>query len=370
MDLPIIENKGRGGSMSIFSKDTPDIMSVYFNHNVWKMKWGDVVPDMPLDVQLEMINRCNLLCDSCPIHKNSRDRSLLSWDVLRRMVDESVDEGVCYFTICGIGEAGLHPDLFRFFRYVRGKDVKPKGMRTLSMMPTVLISNVVWSEQQVQECVENPPDLLSASVAGLLDEEIIERRKPLNLEQFYENLKYIYDNRKVRREEDGGLSPVIHLSTHIYPQEMESRKDDIEAFKEKWFRVCDSVVIKPTMLDEHHLELAEFSENDKIAYTNISATHFERTAPCMETSRRLSVNSDGDVWCGHHNSEDFGELLGNVYSQSLRDIWHSDVMNEFRKETRAGLFTRKGCKMCGGEIRDVHREPPKEREEEIIFGAW
>ena len=369
--LPVVETKGRGNSMSIFSKDgCRDIMFVYFNHPVWKMKWGQSIPDMPLDVQLELVNRCNLKCDACPIHKNSRQRSILTWDVLKRIADEIARESICYITIFGIGAAALHPDLFRFLRYVRDLDVVPKGMRSLSMIPTVLISNVAWTDQQVENCINHPPDLLSASLAGLTDEEIIARRSPIDLSRFYNNLKSIHDSRFVKRGGDGGVSPTIHLSTHIYPHEMESRKEEIEAFKRKWFRVCDSIVIKPTMLDEHHLEFVEFSKSSSLSYTEISSSHFERTAPCMETSRRLSLNSDGDVWCGHHNSEDFGELLGNVYSQTLREIWHSEVMNDFRKEIRAGIFNRKCCKMCGGEIRDFHRTAPKELEPQIQFGGW
>jgi radical SAM protein with 4Fe4S-binding SPASM domain len=367
--LPILESKGRGDSMSIFSKDVPDIMSVYFQHPVWKMKPGETIPDMPLDVQLELINRCNLKCDACPIHKNSRNRTLLSWDVLKKIADEIAKESICYVTICGIGEAALHPDLFKFTRYIRDLEVVPNGMRKLSMIPTVLISNVMWTKNQVNDCIMNPPDLLSASVAGLSDKEIVERRSPIDILGFYENLKYIHDNRHVIRKEDGGISPNIHISTHIYPHEMETRKEEIEIFKEKWLKVCDSVVIKPTMLDQHHLEFDEFMKPSNLQYTDITTTKFERTAPCLETSRRLSVNSDGDIWCGHHNSEDFGDLLGNVYDNSLRDIWHSETMNDFRKEVRAGIFNREGCKSCGGEIRDFHRSV-QEMESEIKFGAW
>jgi MoaA/NifB/PqqE/SkfB family radical SAM enzyme len=350
-----------------------DITRTYFDHPAWRMQWGDPVPDMPLDVQLEFINRCNLACTACPINHQVRKKSSLTWDLLKRIADEAADEGVCYFTVCGIGEASLHPDLFRFLRYVRDKNVQPRGMRKLSFMPTVLISNAMWSSKQVQECLENPPDLLSLSLAGLTDEEIIDRRRPINLEKFFSTVKNIYENRKVVRGADGGVSPIIHISTHIYPFEMEERVQEIEEFKKKWLGVSDVIVLKPTMVDQHHRDFDRFTSAevpDTLRYTNISAQHFQRTAPCMEVSRRLSLDSDGNVWCGHHNSEDFGTHLGNAYHQTLREIWHGEKMNDFRKQVRAGIFNRPGCKSCGGEIRDWHRDPPRTMEKELMFGGW
>ena len=115
-----MKTSGRAGSINIDIKDgTKDVTSLYFNHPVWKAKPTDPVPDMPLDVQIELVNRCNLACASCCINSNSRAKSKLSWDVLKSIVDQAADEGVCYFTICGIGEAILHPKLFDLLKDYR-----------------------------------------------------------------------------------------------------------------------------------------------------------------------------------------------------------------------------------------------------------
>src|SRR6266852_1035447 len=196
--MQTVVQTGRANAMTIISKNdcVKDITRVYFNHPAWLMKWGDPVPDMPLDVMVELVNRCNLSCEACPIHYLTRAESYLDWDTLRRIVDEAAEEGVCYFTVCGVGEAALHPDLFRLLRYIRDKQVMPKGLRTLSMMPSVLISNAMWSDKQVDECIEHPPDLLSVSLAGLTDEEIRSRRHPVNLERFWENVARDYRERR------------------------------------------------------------------------------------------------------------------------------------------------------------------------------
>ena len=358
---------GRANSMIIYQKeDVVDVSKLVFDHPAWKMGWKDPVPDMPLDVQIELVNQCNLHCEACPITHQKREVSHLEWETLKRIVDEAAEEGVFYFTICGIGEAALHPDCFRLLRYIRDKKVVAKGIRSIPFMPSIMISNAMWTKTQLEQCIENPPDLLSVSLAGLTDEEITKRRSPINLDRFYDNLAAVYKNRKVKRDVDGGVSPVIHVSTHIYPWEMEQRVEEIEKFKNKWFEIADAVVIKATMLDLHYKDYSNFIGS---SYVKLTASSYERTAPCFETSRRLSINSNGDVWCGHHNSEDFGNLLGNVKKMSLREVWHGNLMNAFRKQVRAGLFDRPGCKSCGEELRidDFNRTPPEKPEGSIKF---
>ena len=354
----VLASKGRGGSLLVYTREEKplDIMSTYFNHEVWSRSHGDPIPDMPLDVQLELVNRCNLTCEACPIHSLTRDRSLLPWGIMKNIVDEAARETVAYFTICGIGEASLHPNLFPLLRYIRSRRVEPRGLRALWMIPSVLISNLMWSANQVDECIAHPPDLLSVSLAGFRDEDIITRRGGIKLDQFREFLQKIYTERHVRRErEDGGLSPTIHVSTHVHPSEFADEELSGQ-FIESWLKFSDAVVIKPTMLDEHYTRYAAFQEGDPLSYDQISETSFTRTAPCMEVSRRLSISSDGEVWCGHHLAEDFGEPLGNINKQTLREIWHSEKLDQFRRETRAGIFNRKCCKTCGGELREFHRQ--------------
>lgn len=351
---------GRGGSMRIWTKEPlKDITAIYFNHEVWnRSPESGLVPDMPLDVQLELVNFCNLSCEACSSNYHTRKKSFLSWDVLNKIIYESAQEGVCYFTICGIGEASLHPDLFKLLRLIRDYNVVPKGLRQLTMMPSVLITNAVWNDYQLNECLKNPPDLLSCSLAGLTNNEIEERRCGLNIDRFYKIIHNIYNNRFVIRETDGGVLPIIHVSTHIFPHEIETRKQEISNFIQCWLEVSDAVIIKPTMISQHYNRYENFlpiSEEPNLNYTNITLNNFERSSPCMETSRRLAIDSDGNVWCGHHNSEDFGAYLGNVYQQSLREIWHGETMNNFRKEVRRGIFNRYSCKTCGGEIRDCYR---------------
>jgi radical SAM protein with 4Fe4S-binding SPASM domain len=111
------------------------------------------------------------------------------------------------------------------------------------------------------------------------------------------------------------------------------------------------------MLTPQFKDYSKFVDDDKkIGYVNITDHSYTRTLPCFETSRRLSVNSDGNVWCGHNLSESFGQFLGNIKDQSLYDIWNGKTMTEFRNKVRTGVFERLQCKECGEELRTSERK--------------
>jgi radical SAM protein with 4Fe4S-binding SPASM domain len=347
---------GRSRGMSIYLRhsDIRDITRRYFEHPIWRLEEKYEFPDMPLDIQLELINKCNLSCPACVINYANRKISILKWNTLKKIVDESARESVCYFTICGVGEAALSPYLFPLLGYIRRKKVEVKGLRQLNMLPSVLISNGIWSERQVNMCLQNPPDLVSFSLSGLTNKDICERRYPINLNRFRENVTRLFTSRKIRREIDGAILPIIHISTHIYPFEITERKKEVEHFIRNWLSISDAVVIKPTMINNKINKFENFlnSKFSNLQYINISENHYERTKPCFETSRRLSINSSGNVWCGHHNSEDSGSFLGNIEENTIREIWHGKKMQKFREEVRNGKFNNALCKKCGGEIRE------------------
>ena len=97
--------------------------------------------------------------------------------------------------------------------------------------------------------------------------------------------KRIHDHRNVVRGVDGGISPFIHISTHIYPHEIATRSDDIQRFKEKWFAVCDAVVIKPTLPNEDARELRRYKDGDPSE--QLRPTPGMTTFPIASTSGRL-----------------------------------------------------------------------------------
>ncbi|MGW8226006.1 MAG: radical SAM protein [Anaerolineales bacterium] len=80
-----------------------------------------MVKDLPTQLYIEVTNRCNSLCASCPLttdHFSSYEaKRHLAWDDFRRMVDQfpRLDRVVLH----GIGEPLLNKDLPRFVAYLK-----------------------------------------------------------------------------------------------------------------------------------------------------------------------------------------------------------------------------------------------------------
>lgn len=73
--------------------------------------------DIPVAAMLELTNRCHLRCRHCYIHAPS-DRSELSLDEYRRLLDQLADAGTLFLTVTG-GEPMIRPDFYDIMAYAR-----------------------------------------------------------------------------------------------------------------------------------------------------------------------------------------------------------------------------------------------------------
>lgn len=81
-----------------------------------------------------------------------------------------------------------------------------------------------------------------------------------------------------------------------------------------------------------------------------SATHYEDEQEwereyCAYPSVRLMVTASGQVLpcCVDWRAE---MVVGNVYEQSLKEIWNGEKITKLREELRAGKFSSKICQRC------------------------
>jgi MoaA/NifB/PqqE/SkfB family radical SAM enzyme len=80
-------------------------------------------PTLPTQVYIEVTNRCNSLCVSCPLTYDHflrfEPKHHLSWDQFRQVVDQlpQIERAVLH----GIGEPLLNPDLPRFIAHLKAR---------------------------------------------------------------------------------------------------------------------------------------------------------------------------------------------------------------------------------------------------------
>jgi MoaA/NifB/PqqE/SkfB family radical SAM enzyme len=95
-----------------------------------------IAPDLPRQVYIEVTNRCNSLCASCPLTYDHflpfEPKHHLTWPQFRRIVDQlpQIERAVLH----GIGEPLLNPQLPRFVA-----DLKERGAHVLFNTNAVLL---------------------------------------------------------------------------------------------------------------------------------------------------------------------------------------------------------------------------------------
>jgi MoaA/NifB/PqqE/SkfB family radical SAM enzyme len=76
----------------------------------------------PVCLYLEVTNRCNLLCETCPRTFEALEPPAdMSWDLFTRIVDQA--PGVTRAVLHGVGEPMLVPELPRMIRYLKARGV-------------------------------------------------------------------------------------------------------------------------------------------------------------------------------------------------------------------------------------------------------
>lgn len=74
----------------------------------------------PVCLYLEVTNRCNLLCETCPRTFEELEKPAdLSWELFTRIVDQVPN--IARVVLHGVGEPMLHKDLFKMVRYLKDR---------------------------------------------------------------------------------------------------------------------------------------------------------------------------------------------------------------------------------------------------------
>jgi MoaA/NifB/PqqE/SkfB family radical SAM enzyme len=81
---------------------------------------SDAATAPPVCLYLEVTNRCNLLCETCPrTFEELEPPADLSWELFTKIVDQVPD--IQRVVLHGVGEPMLHKDLFKMVRYLKDR---------------------------------------------------------------------------------------------------------------------------------------------------------------------------------------------------------------------------------------------------------
>ncbi|OIQ09840.1 coenzyme PQQ synthesis protein E [Moorella thermoacetica] len=277
----------------------------------------------PFIVDVEPTNWCNLNCLFCAQRIMTRPRGFMSMEIFKKIVDECAQYNTP-IRLIRWGEPLLHEQLFDFIAYAKQKNIYVH----------LTTNGLLLDRDKIMTLFKLRLDSIIFSMQGATEEEYKLMRNNNKYRDLENNIKLMLK----LREEYQFNRPWIHISTTI-TNEMQ---EEVNAFKNKWMGLVDSVGIGKTNLER--VALRENLARIK-PYLN-KQTIKKEYRPCTEVRQKLSINWNGDVTacCSDYDGT---LVLGNIKDKSLEEFWHSTKLDKIRYILdNNGFKELEPCNLC------------------------
>jgi radical SAM protein with 4Fe4S-binding SPASM domain len=266
----------------------------------------------PAHYKIELTNYCNLACVMCPHPSMEREVGYMRPEVFRKIIDEISPEAEFVY-LHHLGESLFHPRIGELIRYARDHRV-PCGLST---------NATYLDERKGRALLDAGIDLLIVSLDGASPESY-ERvrvggdfaRTVRNVERFFELV-----------ERTPGSRTRVAVQMIVLPE----TQPEIDAFAAKW---GDRVTIK----------IARDWAGQVVLPRGFGGGGFHKTLDaCRLLWTELTVLWDGDVVTCANVYEKIN-VLGNLATQPLEDVWNGPLMRELRRRHLADQV--RGIRVC------------------------
>jgi MoaA/NifB/PqqE/SkfB family radical SAM enzyme len=319
-------------------------------------------PPLPRSLYLETTSRCNSLCQTCILTFGGREPQRdLSWDEFRRVVDQfpALDRVLLH----GIGEPLLNRDLVRMVRHLKGRDAAVLfNSNALTLGPRLRRELVASGLDEFRVSLDATTPATYARVRGVDAYD----RVVANLEALARakreagvgrpRVSLWFTGLRDNIEEIAGLVPLaqrvgaggINLQRLVYnglglataEQSLYGRLQEREA-----------ALIRATAAAAGAAGI-DFSASGAAApEVSLTPSHEDRPwSACRRPWSLIYVTVHGNAlpcciapWITEHYE---GIILGNLYRQSLQEIWWGGRYVDFRSAIQTGA-PPEPCRGCG-----------------------
>ena len=303
--------------------------SPYKNFKLYRELWKktesyDLLTSFPLHLDIELSGVCNLKCDFCFQNGLIKEPlGLMKYSLFKKIIDEGTDKGLCAIKLQVRGESFLNPKLFECISYAKKKGVMDVQLTT---------NGTFLSEENINKILDSELDIIILSVDSNHESSYDKKYEKKSYSIVEQNIKRLLNIRNQKKQK----RPWVRLKTSVFENKMDvyqKAKNDIK----KSFSEADAIIISRI----HNLK------NDMPAYPDLFDNYIME--PCSYLMQRLTIFWNGDitVCCMDYNNQ---FQLGNIYNNSIEDIWMSDKLNRFRllhaNNKRKSMEICKNCHAC------------------------
>jgi len=291
------------------------------------VQWG-----YPVSISFEPTTSCNLRCPECPsgLRQFTRPTGMLQNDFFRKTIDE-IHRELLYLIFYFQGEPYLNPEFLEMVRYASSKKIY-----------TATSTNAHYlTEEVARKTVESGLDRLIISIDGTTQDVYQQYRVGGNLEKVLQGARNIV---KWKRELNSKTPFVFFQFLVVKPNEHQvneikqlAREVGVDEVRFKTAQVYEYET-DPNMLIPTLDKFSRYKKNTDGTYSpkNKLANH------CWKLQHANVITWDGLVVpCCF--DKDAMHQLGNLKTQSFKEIWHNDNYRQFRSEL---MRSRRNIDIC------------------------
>lgn len=265
--------------------------------------------EFPMMCVLSFVYPCNAECPHCPytnsnIRDEYKDQPYMSEETFKRIADEAGSYN-SYLRISGGGEPMLHPKAVELLVYAKNVGCKV-GLITNGSAFTV---------KGTQALLDAGVDMIEFSVDASDPDTYAWVRKGLDWDKLLRNTKRMVEY----RNRICSMSKIIASGINQDGVDI----DDVEKF---WINEIgvDNFIKRKFLTWGENTTLDDSNSADTTLYLDTDSV------PCPFIFERLNIDSRGNVMvCGYDIAANTN--MGNINQQSLKEIWHGEGFEYYRK---------------------------------------
>ena len=314
----------------------------------------DTVAEYPLNVLVEVLNKCNLECIMCLSSHRKGPTKVIDDEMIDKLFKEFKENNLPALMF-GAGEEPLmYKDIDKMW----------EKANSIGIMDNFLFTNGTFlNEDMRQKIIENKVSRVFISIDAAteqtyrkirqtnrgIDEDIQGNKKLQIINEDENRLEKIEDNIKklVELRDSKKLSlPLIRVSFAV----QHANKHEIELFKTKWENVVDFIEFQETQ-NIGYDKLAKLSEEERWRRRDpLYKKDYKKD--CNAPFHSATVWADGSVIpCCTFQGKNL--TLGNINgipelgipASSLKELWNGEKINELREQFRTGKLNIV-CQSC------------------------
>ncbi len=270
---------------------------------------------VPLYLDVELTNCCNIKCNMCPVGTETMKRSK---GFMSDKVFERILEDVKKYKIQGVrfirwGEPVLHKKFLERCEMLKNEGVLVHFNTNGLMLNTEMIEKIINIEI----------DSMKFSFQGIDNTTYGEMRSGGSYSKLLDVIKETYELRGEREK------PYISVTTSTtYESE-----EQIDKFKAEVGKYCDEVGVGKTKMQHVDIERMALPRDRKVIYENYmkkDMTEMRHMQVCPEIWDKLSINWDGSVSACCQDYDNM-MIVGNILDNDLREIFNSKREKQYRE---------------------------------------